>query len=281
MTSGGQNGTSGETSRVTRLGPWAIVALIGVAVAFVTASSDLTEIRRSGADTYWLEPILWEATSAIVITSLAPLVGLAIRRWPPREDSLLRFGLIHFALTIPFAAAHVFAIFVLRESAYAAVGAHYGYFDEDGVLGTFIYEWRKDILTYAAIAALYAWFQHRAERPPAPTPGDARIEIRDGASAVFLTPADILFLESAGNYVEFHTNGKPRLVRGTLAAWDAQLADRGFVRIHRARIVNRARISAIKPTSSGDVEITLDDGRILLGSRRYRAALEAPTQATT
>ncbi len=281
MTSGGQIGTSGAAQSPARLGPWAIVALVGAAVAFVTASSDLTEIRRSGADIHWAEPVLWEITSAITIIALAPLVGLAVRRWPLREDNLLRPGLIHFALTVPFAAAHVLAIFVSREAAYWAVGAHYGFFHEDGVLGTFIYEWRKDVLTYAAIAALYLWYQHRAERPPTPRTGDARIEIRDGASAVFLAPADILFLEAAGNYVEFHTAGRTHLVRGTLAAWEGRLADRGFARIHRARIVNRARISAIKPTPSGDVEITLDDGRTLTGSRRYRAALETPSQAQT
>lgn len=275
MTNGGDTGTSGATT--TRLGPWAIIALVGVAVAFVTASSDLTEIRRSASDTHWIEPVLWEVTSAITIIGLAPLVGLAVRRWPLREDNLLRPGLIHFAFTIPFAAAHVLAIFVMRESAYWAVGAHYGFFHEDGVLGTFIYEWRKDVLTYAAIAALYLWFQHRAEQPP-PQTSDARIEIRDGATAIFLAPADILFLEAAGNYVEFHTAGRTHLVRGTLAAWEGRLADRGFARIHRARIVNRARISAIKPTPSGDVEITLDDSRTLTGSRRYRAALETPAQ---
>jgi len=278
VTSGGQIGTSGEPR--TRLGPWGVIALAGVAVAFVTASSDLTEIRRAGADVHWAEPVLWEITSAIVIIGLAPLVGLAIRRWTPREDNLLRTGLIHFALTIPFAAAHVAAIFVLRESAYWAVGAHYGYFHEDGVLGTFVYEWRKDVLTYAAIASLYWWFQRRAEQPPAVTPGENRIEIRDGATAVFLAPADLLFLEAAGNYIEFHTASRTHLVRGTLAAWEAQLADRGFVRIHRSRLVNRARIAAIKPTPAGDIELTLDDGRTLTGSRRYRAALETPQVST-
>jgi len=253
-----------------------VVALVGVAVAFVTASSDITEIRRSESDVHWLEPVFWEVTSALVIISLAPLVGLAVRRWPPREDNLLRSGLIHFALTIPFAAAHVIAIFAMRESAYWAVGGYYGFFDEDGVLGTFIYEWRKDILTYAAIASLYSWFQHRAERPPAPAPGDNRIEIRDGAIAIFLAPGDVLLIEAAGNYVQFHTNARTHLIRGTLAAWEARLADRGFVRVHRARIVNRARIAEVKPTPAGDAEITLDDGRVVLGSRRYRGGLENP-----
>lgn len=280
MTSGSPSGTSGE-ARLRRLGPWGVVALIAVAVAFVTTSSVLTELRRSESDVHWAEPLLWEITSAITIVSLAPLIGLAIRRWPPREDTVLRTGLIHFALTIPFSALHVASIFILRESAYWAVGAHYGFFEDDGVLGTFIYEWRKDVLIYAAIASVYWWYQRRAEQPPVAQSGDNRIEIRDGATAIFLAPADILLLEAAGNYVEFHTAGRTHLVRGTLAAWEARLADRGFVRIHRARIVNRARISAIKPTPSGDVEITLDDGRALTGSRRYRAALETPTQVST
>lgn len=272
MTTGGDNGTSG---RPIRLGPWGLIAAVGVVVAFVTASSDLQDISRAGADIHWSEPVLWEITSAISIIGLAPLVGLAVRRWTPREDNLLRTGLIHLALTLPFSAAHVFAIFAMRESAYWVVGAHYGFFEEDGVLGTFVYEWRKDILSYAAIAAVYWWFQRRADAPPPERPGDQRIEIRDGGAAVFLAPADILFVEAAGNYIEFHTPTRTHLMRGTLTAWETRLNERGFARVHRSRLVNRARIRALKPTPSGDVEITLDNGATVVGSRRYRDALAA------
>lgn len=272
MTNGSPSGTSGVSR--PRLGPWSTVAIVGVVVAFVTASSELTEINRSGSDVHWLEPILWEVTSAATIIAMAPLIGLAVNRWPPSEDNWLRPGLIHLALTIPFAMAHVLSIFVLREAAYWAAGEHYGYFDDDGVLGTYIYEWRKDVLIYGAIGAVYWREQHKSDQPPPPQPGDNRIEIRDGATAVFLAPADILFLEAAGNYVEFRTAGATHLVRGTLAAWEARLVDRGFIRVHRARIVNRARIAAIKPTPSGDAEITLDTGATLTASRRYRSALE-------
>ena len=84
-----------------------------------------------------------------------------------------------------------------------------------------------------------------------------------------------LFVEAAGNYVTFHTAARSYLVRGTLAAWDGRLAARGFVRVHRSHLVNRAHIASFKPTASGDLEITLDSGRTLAGSRRYREALEA------
>jgi hypothetical protein len=213
-----------------------------------------------------------------VIIALAPAIGWAVHRWPIRSDNLALAALIHFGLTIPFALAHIFAIFALRESAYWAVGERYGFFD-DGMGVVLLYEWRKDVLTYASIAALYWFFQWRAERPPPERPGDDRIEIRDGGAAVFLSPADILLVEAAGNYVEFHAAARTHLVRGTLAAWEARLAQRGFARVHRSRLVNRARIGALKPTPSGDVEITLDDGRTIVGSRRYRASLEAAPSA--
>jgi hypothetical protein len=266
VTSGGDSGTSG--SAAFRAGPWTIIAAVGLVVAFVNATSGIME-RDNG---HWSEPVLWEGTSALVIIALAPLVGMAVHRWPPRADNLPRFAITHFSLTIPFALAHILAIFVLREAAYWAAGERYGFFD-DGVGIVMLYEWRKDVLTYASIAAVYWLFQWRAERPPSARPGEDRIEIRDGGTAVFLPPADILFVEAAGNYIEFHTAARTHLVRGTLSAWETRLAERGFARVHRSRLVNRTRIRALKPTPSGDVEITLDDGKTVLGSRRYRDAL--------
>ncbi len=272
MTSGDKAGTSGEGG--FRPGPWATVALIGAVVASVNISSELTELGRWNSGVHWAAPVLWELSSALVIIGMAPLIGMGVRRWPPRGDDLVRAGFIHLGLTLPFALAHVLAVFVLREAAYAAVGARYGFFD-NGVLETFLYEWRKDVLVYGAIAATYWWFQRQAEHKPTERPNDERIEIRDGGSTVYLTPAALLWVEAAGNYVEFHTNARTHLARGTLAAWEARLAGKGFARIHRSRLVNRGAIASIKPTPSGDVEITLHDGRSLSGSRRYRDALAA------
>jgi DNA-binding LytR/AlgR family response regulator len=97
--------------------------------------------------------------------------------------------------------------------------------------------------------------------------------VRDGGAAVFLAPGDISHVEAAGNYVEFHTSGRTHLVRGTLASWEARLIARGFIRVHRSRLVNRTKIASLKPTPSGDMEITLSNGQMVLGSRRYRAVL--------
>jgi DNA-binding LytR/AlgR family response regulator len=268
VTTGDEKGTNGW-ARAERHA-WLAVRLVGLAVGFVNATSGIIE----GAGEHWIEPVVWEGTSAFVIIGLAPLIGRALRRWPLRADNLPKFALVHAALTVPFSLAHVFFIFVTREAAYMAAGARYGFFD-DGVAITLLYEWRKDVLVYAAIAATYWIFQSIAERreTAAQPPTDQRIEVRDGGAAVFLAPGDISHVEAAGNYVEFHTAAKTHLVRGTLASWEARLVARGFIRVHRSRLVNRAKIAALKPTPSGDLEITLSDGRTVVGSRRYRAVL--------
>jgi hypothetical protein len=253
--------------------------LVGVVVAAVNATSGILEARRAEWDVHWAEPVVWEVSSAIVIIAMAPLIGWAMQRWPVRGDNLAASGLTHLALTIPFSLIHILAIWIMRESAYWAVGARYGFFDDDGVAITILYEWRKDVLTYGAIAAVYWWRQRAEERPPPERPGDERIEIRDGATAVFLASRDLLVVEAAGNYITFNAAARTYLVRGTLASWQTRLAAQGFVRVHRSRLVNRARISSIKPTPAGDFEITLDDGRTVLGSRRYRDALETTPSA--
>ncbi len=268
MTEGGKIGASGWTRAEWR--PWLVLLLGGLALTFVNATSEIIE----GVSHHWIEPVLWEGTSVIIIAALAPLVGHAVRRWPPRAGNLPAFAIIHFGLTIPFALVHIFFIFVTREMAYKLFDARYGFFD-DGVAITLLYEWRKDVLVYAAIAAIYWIFRYidERERAAASSPADDRIKLQDGGAAVFLAPDDISHVEAAGNYVEFHTAHRSHLVRGTLASWEERLLARGFVRVHRSRLVNRSKVAALKPTRSGDFEISLLDGTTIAGSRRYRAQL--------
>ena len=245
-------------------------------LTFVNATSDIME----GAGTHWSQPILWEVTSALIILALAPLVGHAMQRWPLRKDNIAAFAIIHLGLTIPFSLVHIGFIFATRETGYMLFGARYGFFD-DGVAITLLYEWRKDVLVYAAIAATYWTFGYIAERNrlASSPPADDRIQLQDSGAAIFLSPDEISHVEAAGNYVEFHTAAKSHLVRGTLASWEARLIARGFVRVHRSRLVNRGQIAALTPTRSGDFKISLADGRTVAGSRRYRVQMSQGNSA--
>jgi len=249
------------------------MAALGFAITTVNATSVIMEWQRAGHPIIYWAPFVWEFSSYFAMLALAPLFWLVLERLPPRRENLPAFVALHAGLSIPYSLVHQTGFVALRKLAYAILGTTYN-FTHGQPLTTFFYEWRKDLLGYLIILAVYWYFfsreQDAARKPGAPR----RIEIRDGATAVFLDPQEILRVEAAGNYVEFYTASKTHLVRGTLAAWEPRLSPLGFVRAHRSRIVNRARIRAIKPTPSGDVMLTLDDGSEIAASRRYRTGLE-------
>ena len=283
MTSGEGAGTSGGTSgwRI-EWAPLALVVLVSVMVAVLNATSALMEAQSEGDVIDPRGPWVFELTSVIMVILLAPFIGWAVRRFPPADGRWLMFAGGHIGASTVFTLVHIAGMVALRIAAYAVDGRTYEFADNNGDLVLpLVYEWRKDLLTYAAIAAGYwGWGYWQAQQaaqamvaPPAPQ-ADSRIEIRDGSRIILIDPADIAWSEAAGNYVEINTAAATHLARGTLAAFEEKLSPRGFVRVHRSRLVNRIRVKAFRPTSSGDLEITLDDNRTIAGSRRFRAAIE-------
>ncbi len=77
----------------------------------------------------------------------------------------------------------------------------------------------------------------------------------------------IEFVAAADNYVELHSNGRVTMRRTTLADAERALAGRGFVRIHRRYLVNRAQIIAI--VGNGDKHVRLANGTELPVGRRF------------
>ena len=89
-----------------------------------------------------------------------------------------------------------------------------------------------------------------------------------------IEPRDILWISSAGNYVEYSlADGASHLIRGTLAAAEAELARFNLARIHRTRLANLDRVTGMETKPSGDFELTFDTGQTVLGSRRYKTAV--------
>ena len=193
MTSGGAGGTSGD--RRLWLWPWLTVIVIGLVNLFVNATSGILEARSDGDAINTAVPFILEATSYIFWIGLAPLIGLAIRRVPPRGGHYARFALFHAAMTVVISLIHVGGMVVLRNLWLDAMGIRYDFFG-DGVLLAFIYEWRKDVLSYVLVAATYWAFERFAVSPPIVPPDASRIELREGNTSVFLSARDILFVLS-------------------------------------------------------------------------------------
>ena len=61
MTTGDEKGTNGWARAEWR--PWVFVALVSLVIVAVNASSDYLEMRRSGVDFEWWEPLIWAAVT--------------------------------------------------------------------------------------------------------------------------------------------------------------------------------------------------------------------------
>lgn len=269
MTNGGDSVTSGDR-RARRLA-LAIYFSVGLAFAVVNALSELDQRARAGRPVETWEPWCWELTSFLSFLLLAPFIlRLSQRLWPPRLSWPTAAG-THLLLSIPASLTHSLIMLGLREAIYAVLGERYGSDDLGAVL---LYEYRKDLISYAVLVALPHLARRLIEVRQAPLPeGKYRIEVRDGSRTRWLDPAEVDWAQAAGNYVELFGAFGTILHRRTLAALAEELRPHGFARIHRSRIVRKAAIAATETRPTGDFDVTLSGGATIGGSRRYRDEL--------
>lgn len=100
-----------------------------------------------------------------------------------------------------------------------------------------------------------------------------RLMVRSGARVVFVDVEQVDWVEAEGNYVRLHTAADSHLVRDTMLAMERRLGPQ-FVRIHRSRIVNRARVRELRLAPSGEYEAVLHNEMRLGVGRNYRETLQ-------
>jgi two-component system LytT family response regulator len=81
------------------------------------------------------------------------------------------------------------------------------------------------------------------------------------------------WIEAEDNYVRLHVGKASYLVRERIGALEARLDPRRFLRVHRCTIVNLDRVRHLRPWSSGDYLLVMQDGTELRLSRGKRARL--------
>ena len=274
--SGGSFGTSGD--RTT----FAAIAAVAVAIGIVNALSGAQDAAWRG-DSYDVgRRLFWEMSSIGVILLLLPIPLLAVRRMRRTPGLAPRAGLGTITL-LGFSALHIAGMVWVRKLALWLAG---GAYDFRFSPATVLYEFRKDAVTYVLIAGTIWLLDSRRElktaaaasvSPPVPLPKPSShdtIWLRDGASRIRVVPRDILWVASAGNYIEYClADGTRHLIRGTLAAAESELGRYSIVRVHRTRLANLDRVRGVDLKPSGDFELAFDNGQMLGGSRRYRPAV--------
>jgi len=269
--SGDRAGTSGGPSGTNGMIPFRLYATFAgflLCVIIVNISSHAIE---DPATALW-EPVLWEFSSYIAILLLMPLVWIGYQRFHWQRLGVPRFLMVQAAFCVPFSLAHIALMVGIRMVGYSVAHEHYN-FAQGHLPLELIYEGRKDALTFLVMCG-FIWVYERLKQP-APVIVPERIEVRSDGRTLYLTPAEIVYAEAAGNYIELYltTSAKPLLLRGTLSEYEKRLSAYGFVRIHRSRLLNRSQMRSFSATPAGDLRITLNDGRELAGSRRFRGQL--------
>lgn len=273
MTSGDKQGANGVEERRARLAALLAYAPVGLAFAVVNAASEVDDRARMGRPVESWEPWAWELSSCAAFLLIAPLIFRASQRLRPPRLSWPAAGALFALLSVPASLAHVTLMVGLRHAVYGALGDSYS--GPGNLAEVLLYEYRKDLITYAALLLL----PHVAARLLDSRRGIGaaakpyRIQVRDGSRTRWLAPGEIDWAQAAGNYVELRGAFGSVLDRRTLAALADELAPHGFARIHRSRIVRASAICTLDSKPSGDFDVTLANGDTVGGSRRYRSNL--------
>jgi DNA-binding LytR/AlgR family response regulator len=276
-----------------RVSIWVIYAGVALMIAgacLLNAFSVTYDLARVGRPRSLWEPLVWETTSAAMLIATLTLPRRGAILVGTLAKSPLAAALSILGLALAFSAFHIIGMVLLRKLAYAAVGAHYWF---NWSIPEIFYELRKDLFAFGAIVLAF-WLAERAfgiapplafapvananGAPDAAAQSHAGTELwlRDGRTSILVNPPEILWVASAGNYVEYAlVGGRRHLIRTTLQAEEARLSRFGIARVHRTRLINPMRIIAIAWRPSGDFELCLDTGETVVGSRRYKTAIAA------
>jgi two-component system LytT family response regulator len=101
-----------------------------------------------------------------------------------------------------------------------------------------------------------------------------RLVVRSAGRVLFVSVADIDWIEAAGYYTCLHVGSDTHILRRSLSELERDLGCEKFIRIHRSLVVNLERIRGLELQSGGEYEVVLESRVRLRLSRRYRRRLQ-------
>ena len=122
-----------------------------------------------------------------------------------------------------------------------------------------------------AYAALFRrrWLELK-DRPSAPTeriPEARTLLVKDGKTIRPVGLDDILLVSAAGDYAEIVARHGRYMSSTALGLLEADLADRGFLRVHRSHMVRLDAILSVESAGNGRLTLHLPGGESVTTSR--------------
>ena len=210
----------------------------------------------------WSLSLFWGFADYYLWSVMALFMFAGINHLVRQNWSLTQRGLIYLALAPVVLAVHVLLTMVVGS----VDGEWVSYFR-----GLYIKKLTINVLTYGALVAI-------GDRLAA----SAAVPKHDRAIVTFLAkrgdrsrkilPAQIIWGEVSGNYVNLHTREGAWPVRQSLTEFAQQLPADQFVKISRSSIVNLSEIQSLI-TNNGKMRIALSSGEVLDVSRRCQPTI--------
>lgn len=180
------------------------------------------------------------------------------------QRKLIQIVLIHLLASFVFALAHSLLFSVVY---YISNPIWQNY--------SFLLLYQDVILNYLTNALIFYWvaviFSEVYNRLfKTQSPDQNTLAVKDQGKTYLLEMADIHYLLSADNYVKVISADKEILTRDSMANLEKKLDPSHFLRIHRTALVNRAFISQINRTPTGEINLVMKDATVLPMSRRRK-----------
>lgn len=271
--------------------PWKRTVEIGFCLALTlvnavaNSATALIDVRRLDLDFAGWEPAVWEWSSGLMWLAVLPAIVWFTRRFPLHWDTWRRQLPWHLLASVVVSLVHVLGMVGLRKLAYATQGMSYDFGPWPTEL---LYEYLKDVRTYAAMVAIIEIYRLLLRRmqgeaslldapdegaPVEPVDRPERFLVRKLGREFLVAANDIEWLQACGNYVNLRVRSHDYPLRSTIGGIESKLDPGRFARIHRSYMVNLDQIVSIEPLETGDARLHLKDGTALPCSRRYRGGL--------
>ncbi len=283
MITGHAQGFGGGACGLGPIRVWVWSAVLWGGVAVLAATQQWAEIQGTGKALSWWRALAWQGSSWWLLIPATPMLLSVVRRWPIDRVHAARAAW-HAGASLAFAALFLGCSVPLRL-AWHPSPARWSFFGEafyksipQGVaIGLAVY-W--GVVAIASLietrARLHAVIEHPEPEPgPRHAPRSATerpLVLHTPAGVTRLLPRELAWVEPAPGGSRLHTDAGDVLVRHTLAELESILG-KGFVRCHRAAIVNAARVRELRGSPSRDGTIRLDTGQSLPVARRRHASV--------
>ena len=101
-----------------------------------------------------------------------------------------------------------------------------------------------------------------------------QFKIKDKGRESYIDVHDILFIETAGNYVILHCDDRQALYRATMNTIEEQLDSNEFLRIHRSYLVNKRFVKDHKYVGGNEFQFTIKNGKELVSAKSYKESIK-------